>query len=371
MHKPIHRSAHRLLSLLCVVVCVSLAASATAQTSMNEMAKRVGISIEAEGKSGSRLRDNCIDQLPWRQMSASSQKRVRKVLDKCAQYRHLPELRYNVREDIYRYLVDHPDVTVSTWRAMGISKIQMWQTGTMEFEATAPDGSIGLADILYRDKTQCLLLCDGTYSSPLLPKPISAAGLVWLRYSHQPTKDNKTVLRQKLDVFIAFPTITGRAMAMLVSPVTNVMMDRNAFEISLYARMMSQAAENDPVWIEELAAQMDGVLPQRRKELSALVRPVETVRDRTTAVSGRTPARQSPVRKFHDSMIDVHRTVVVSTALQQALPPVDEDEDLRVTRNPAVPHSSPATDLQLPVKQKESPTDPKTVLAAKPLSIKQ
>lgn len=338
---------------------------------MNEMAKRVGISIEAQGKSGSRLRDNCINQLPWSQMSVSSQKRVRKVLDNCAQYRHLPELQYNIREDVYRYLVDHPDVTVSTWRVMGISKIQMWQTGAMEFEATAPDGSIGLADILYRDKTQCLMLCDGTYSSPLLPKPITAAGLVWLRHRYQPTRDNKTVVRQKLDVFIAFPTMTGRAMAMLVSPVTNVMMDRNAFEISLYARMMSQAAENDPVWIEELAAQMDGVLPQRRKELSALVRPVETARDRTTAVSGRTPTKQSPVRKFHASMIDVHRTVVVSTALQQALPPVDGDEDPRVTLNLAVPHSSRTTDLQLPVKQKESPTDPKTVLAAKPLSVKQ
>lgn len=304
-------------------------------------------------------------------MSASSQKRVRKVLDNCAQYRHLPELQYNVREDVYRYLVDHPDVTVSTWRVMGISKIQMWQTGAMEFEATAPDGSIGLADILYRDKTQCLMLCDGTYSSPLLPKPISAAGLVWLRYGHQPTKDNKTVLRQKLDVFIAFPTITGRAMAMLVSPITNVMMDRNAFEISLYARMMSQAAEKDPVWIEELAAQMDGVLPQRRKELSALARPVETARDRTRAVSGRTPTKQSAVRKFHASIIDVHRTIAVSTPFQEALPSVDEDETPPVTLNPTVPHYSRKTDLQLLVKQKEPPTDPKTVLSAKPLSVKQ
>jgi hypothetical protein len=350
---------------------VALGASATAQMPMDEMAKRVSISIAAEGKSGSRLRDNCINQLPWRQMSASGQKRVRKVLDSCAQYRRLPELHYNVRDDVYRYLVDHPDVAVSTWRVMGISKIQMWQTGSMEFEATDPDGSIGLADILYRDKTQCLMLCDGIYSSPLLPKPITAAGLVWLRHDHRPTRDNRTLVRQKLDVFISFPTMTGRAMAMLASPVTNVMMDRNAFEISLYARMMSQAAENDPVWIEELAAQMDGVLPQRRKELSALVRPVETARDRTTTVSGRTPTKLPPVRTFYASMIDVHRTVAVLTALKQALPPADGDEDPTGILNLAVPHSSRTTDLRPPVKLKQPPTDPKSVSTPKPLSVKQ
>ncbi|MCH2212823.1 MAG: hypothetical protein MK110_16080 [Fuerstiella sp.] len=278
---------------------------------MTEMAARAGIKIAAPGRSSARLRDSKLKQLPWKQISPASQIRIREVLDKCAQYRQLPELHYEVRPDIYRYLVEHPDVSVSTWRVMGISKVQMWQTAALQFEATAPDGSFGVADVLYRDQSQCLLLFDGTYNSPLLPRPITAAGLVWLRYDYRPAADGKTQVRQKLDVFVSFPSITARAMALLISPVTNMMMDRNAFEISLYSRMMSQAAENDPEWIEQIASQLDSVLPQRRKELAAFVRWDETDRDRTAAVSGRTPRNASALRIFRASLIDVRRTVTI------------------------------------------------------------
>lgn len=318
MRKPVIRSARGLMCLLSVVVCGPLTPSAMAQSQLAELADRVGITIAAEGKSGTRLRDSRSQQLPWNKMSRASQQRIRDVLDSCAQYRQLPELHYEVEPEFYQYLVEHPDVAVSTWRVMGISKVQMWQTGPLEYEATAPDGSIGLADVLYRDDSQCLLLCDGTYSNPLLPRPITAAGLVWLRYDYRPAKDGTTHVRQRMDVFVSFPSTTARAMALLVSPITNMMMDRNAFEVSLYAHMMCQAAHKDPEWIEEIAMQMDGVLPQRRRELTALVRSVETDRDRTTAVSGRTPAADRPIRNFEASMIDLHRTTALPVSLQKS-----------------------------------------------------
>ena len=318
MRKPAVRSARRLFGLLSVMVCAPLVHPATAQMQMTEMARRVGITIAAEGNSGARLRDCSVKQLPWSQMSPDSQKRVRDVLDNCAQYRQLPELHYDVRPDFYRYLVEHPDVSVSTWRVMGISKVQMWQTDAMKFEATAPDGSVGLVDVLYRDQSQCLLLFDGTYSNPLLPRPITAAGLVWLRYDYHPGKEGKTQVCQKLDVFVSFSSIPARAMAILVSPITNMMMDRNAFEVSLYAHMMSQAAQNDPTWVELIASQLENVLPQRRRELASLVRSVEPDRDRTAAVSGRTSDNENPLRMFRASMTEVHCPVTRSTLIPQA-----------------------------------------------------
>ncbi len=317
MRKPVTRSARRLLGLLCVAVSMDMGAPASAQMHLTEMADRAGITIAAEGRSGARLRDSSVKRMPWNRISPDGEKRIREVLDNCAQYRQLPELHYDVRPDFYRYLVEHPDVAVSTWRVMGISQVQMWQTGAMDFEATAPDGSVGLADVLYRDPSQCLLLFDGMYSSPLLPRPISAAGLVWLRYEYRPGKGGETQVRQKLDVFVSFPSIAARAMALLASPITNVMMDRNAFEVSLYARMMSQAADNDPAWVEQIASQLDGVLPQRRQELASLVCSVETDRDRTASVSGHTPRSTVPLRTFRASMINVQRAVNPSGASRQ------------------------------------------------------
>jgi hypothetical protein len=49
-------------------------------------------------------------------------------------------------------------------------------------------------------------------------------------------------------------------------------MDRNLFEVSLYAVMMSRAVRDDPEWIADIAADMEGVLPQRRAELQQVAR---------------------------------------------------------------------------------------------------
>jgi hypothetical protein len=303
MRKPVKRYARRYSYLLPVAFCVLSVAPATAQTDMNELARRVGIQIAAEGRSDKRLRQQSIKLIPTRSMAASSRSRVAKVIDECAQYRRLPELHYAVEPKMYEYLIEHPDVAVSTWRAMEISSVQLWQTGPEEYEASAPDGSLGSATVLYRDRSQCLMLCDGTYSSPLLPKPITAAGLLWLRHDYRPDQNGQILVRQRLDVFVSFPSATARAMAALASPITNMMLDRNAFEISLYARMMSQAAESDPEWVEEIASRLEGVLPQRRQELASLVRPVETNRDRTAAVSGRAISSSRPVKMFRATLI--------------------------------------------------------------------
>jgi len=303
MRKPVKRYAHRYSYLLPLTICILSVAPATAQTDINELAERVGIRIAADGRSDKRLRKQSIKQIPTRNMSASSRNRVTKVVDECAQYRRLPELHYVVEPKMYEYLVEHPDVAVSTWRAMEISTVQLWQTGPVEYEASAPDGSLGKATLLYRDRSQCLMLCDGTYSSPLLPKPITAAGLLWLRYDYRPDQDGQILVRQRLDVFVSFPSATARAMAVLASPITNMMLDRNAFEISLYARMMSQAADRDPEWVENIASRLEGVLPQRRQELASLVRPVETSRDRTTAVSGRPISSSRPAKMFRATLI--------------------------------------------------------------------
>ena len=312
MRKPLSRYALRRYCLLAIASFVFVSRPLSAQMPLDELAERVGIKIIAEGSSSRRLRSQNVKQIPLNKMSEFSQRRVKTVLDECAQYRRLPEMQYPVKPQMYRYLVQHPDVAVSTWRVMQISKVEFHQTGPLEYEAMAPDGSLATAKILYQDQSQSVLLCDGTYSSPLLPKPITAAGLVWMRYDYRPNRKGEIEVRQRLDVFVSFPSATARTMAALASPITNMMMDRNAFEVSLYARMMCQAVEKDPEWVEEVASRMEGVLPQRRQQLASIARSVETSRDRTAAVSGRPISNSRPVQMFRASLERVQQPAMTT-----------------------------------------------------------
>lgn len=239
---------------------------------LEDLAGKSGIRIVSPGESSSDLQKKAASQLPLNLMTADKRQRAQKLLQSCNQYRRLPTLQYAIDEPIYRYLLQHPDVAVSTWRVMGISRFEMLQTGPLEYEAHAIDGSEGIADILYQDAAQTIFVCEGNYHNVLLPKPIEASALIWFRAHYAPGADGTHVVSQRADVFVRFPSASISTLAKMLTPVTNTMMDRNVLEISLYASMMSRAVRDEPEWVVQVAQQLDGVMPQRRVELTNVAR---------------------------------------------------------------------------------------------------
>jgi hypothetical protein len=82
----------------------------------------------------------------------------------------------------------------------------------------------------------------------------------------------------------------------MLSPMTNSMMDRNLFEVSLYGSMMSRAVRDEPEWIVQVADQMEGVLPQRKGELITIARQPRPSASRGTA-------QQKPVQTLDRNLM--------------------------------------------------------------------
>lgn len=284
----------------------------SAESQLEEIAERAGFRIIAQGESTRESEARARSRVPLNRMSGAARQRALKVMDQCSQFRRLPEIQYSADPALYQYLVRHPDVAVSTWRVLGISRFEMWQTGPLEYEAAAVDGTEGLADVLYRDHEQCIFVCEGSYHNPLLPKPLEASALVWFRSGFTPADDGTFLVTQKAEVFVAFPSQGLSAVARILTPVTNSMMDRNLLEVSLYASMMSRAVRDEPEWIIQLARQLEGVLPQRSTELITIAR-----QDRSPRIR--------PEQKSTSQNAGPHRAVVMSTGISLFEPPRPED----------------------------------------------
>ena len=310
---------------------------------LEELAKRVGVRVLSEGTSESDVLEFTKSRIPYGKMSAGAQQRAASLLSDVSQYRRMPSLQYAVNPNIYQYLINHPDVAISTWRVMGISRLNMYQTGEFEYEATATDGSEGIADILWRDGNQCLFVVEGKYNSPLLPTAIHASALVWLQYRFVQAEDGTYLVNQQTEAFIHFPSSAIDAIAKVASRVTNTILDRNVFEVSLYARMMSQAAVKEPEWIEELAQRMEGVLPQRRMELVQVSRGQTPTRGRTlppitasTDNKGRLPL-SGEFKAFENSMHALNKHVPLLPSEVKHTPSYGQDIG-STTRLMAKPH---------------------------------
>ena len=139
--------------LVCAFVAAMLLAFVSApspagESQIEELARRAGITIIAEATSDNDALNYSKARIPYNKMSPAAQQRAAVILNDISQFRRMPSLQYEVDTNMYQYLINHPDVSVSTWRAMGISTLKMWQTDRFEYEAKASDGSEGIADVL-------------------------------------------------------------------------------------------------------------------------------------------------------------------------------------------------------------------------------
>lgn len=232
------------------------------------------VEVLAPGNSSRAMLRAAADGVPLNRLQPADRQRARTVLSSISLYRRLPTVRCEVDPRVYTYFTTHPDVAVSIWRAMDVSNLQMRQTGPLEYEADAGDGTQGVISLLYRGPDCCLIHCDGQFTNPVVKKPIRAQGLMCLYTEFSRTSDGRTLATNRADIFVTFPSQTVETVARLIAPVSNRIADRNLEELSLFLRFMDAAMTTQPGWVEDVSTRLDGLLPGRREQLLQLTAEV-------------------------------------------------------------------------------------------------
>ncbi len=235
------------------------------RTQRSEIAKHLKVHVVARGSSANVIDKSSRDLLPLAQLSREKRKRVDAVLQSQSLFRRLPTVTVAVDPLAYAFFAAHPDVAVAIWRVMKISKFELLQTGPFHYEADGGDGSVGTVEMMYQGPNNYLILCEGAYKSPVLAKPIRATSLMHLQSRFSRDKAGRTYVTHHADVFVSFPSQTVETAAKLISPISNLIADRNFKEVSLFLNMMSLAMSTQPGWVEQVATRLDGV-PHIRKE---------------------------------------------------------------------------------------------------------
>ncbi|ODA29317.1 hypothetical protein A6X21_09255 [Planctopirus hydrillae] len=235
-----------------------------------EYFEEIGIHQLKPGSSTSQLRKEAMADLPMHRLTAEQQKKLNSLLQSVTLYRRLPTLQFEVDADAYRFFMQHPDIAVSTWRAMDISKFQLKETATGIYHADAGDGSIGNVEVLYRDPEDTLIICDGQFKSPAVVRPITARSVMRFQASFATQPDGRVICTHRGDVFVEFPQHMVDAVARVISPVSHSIADRNFRQITLFVHMMSQMMERQPSWVESLSKKMDGISEGHRQEFVRL-----------------------------------------------------------------------------------------------------
>jgi hypothetical protein len=262
---------------------VQAGAKIAGKTSAGDNGNRVLPEVNAKGTSSSTSRKAALAALPLDQLTPENRQKVNALTKSVSFYRRLPTVTFPVEPDVYNYFISHPDAAVSIWRAMKISKLQMWQTGRFDYEADTGDGSVGTLEILHIGPEKSLVACDGIYKSPLFTKPIEAKSLLMLQTSFSRNSEGVVHVTHRAELFVTFPSQTIDVVSRIFSPLTVSMTDRTFTEISLFLKMMSLAMARRPDWVEQIADKMDGVADLRKEQVLELSAQVHAAALKRTA----------------------------------------------------------------------------------------
>ncbi len=294
-----------LRSIVCVragvlTLCVCFCGVAPADEQNPPLAQNPHPAIKVEvvttGNSSAASRKKAVADIPVDRIAADFRPKVDEVLKNVSLFRRMPTLSFASDPDIYHFFITHPDVAVSIWRVMEISSFEMWQVGATSYEADSHDGSVGTIEVLHSSPERHLVLCEGSFKSPILPKPIKARALLHLQPTFRKGDDGQTVVTHTIDLFVSFPSQPVDITAKLISPVSHAMADRNFREVSTWCAMMNVAICQQPGWVEQLAQKMEGVLEVRRNQFLKLAAQT-FVENRKRQLDQQTAAREGTIEQ--------------------------------------------------------------------------
>lgn len=225
-----------------------------------------GLTIVHAGTSSGAVKKQAIAETKLDAVPVAARQKVQAVLQNPSLFRKLPTISFEVDRNVYAYFLKNPNIAVSSWQALGISKFSLAEVRPQVYTADAGDGSTGTIEVLYSTPEDTMIFCEGAFKSPLMSKPIVAKAVMRLRAKFHKEPDGRILATHSADVFVDLPSQTVETVAKLISPLSNTIADRNFKQLTFYAHMMTVAMARQPGWVEAMADRMKDITPAQRDD---------------------------------------------------------------------------------------------------------
>ena len=271
-------------------------------------------------------RREAVAAIPFDRLDASSQAKLRAVVDQPTIYRRLPVTVVDSDPDMYLFLIRYPEVVVNMWQLMGVTKVKVNRTGDYTLDAADGAGTSGQIELVYGDRESHIYYSEGAYEGPLFRRLIRGRCVLVLKSEYCQTMDQRMYVTNRLDMFVQLENIGAELLAKTLLPLVGKTADQNFIESSRFLSQVSIAAETKPEKLRGLAGRLENVDPQVRTQFVTLIRQVAG----QTAAAG--APRLSRVAEGADATAGRLETLEPSTALEPSTSPEPGRRGLQLRR---------------------------------------
>lgn len=232
--------------------------------------KAAKTSRSPQGTSSRAAREEAVRAIPYAQLDRAARAKISAVLANPTIFRCLPAQTIECDPNLYLFLVEHPDLVVNLWEAMGISEVALSRVAESTFDANDKAGTRGRMEYIYRGPQLHLVFADGNYTGSLLPRPVRGQCVLLLRTSYLRSSDGRDFVRCKLDAFVRLDNIGVSVLAKTFQPLVLNAADHNFRETVAFLGSVHRAAEFNHGGVQRLAERLQNVEAGERDQFADL-----------------------------------------------------------------------------------------------------
>lgn len=205
---------------------------------------------------------------------------------------------------MFLFLTRNPDVLVGLWDLMDITKVQCHRVGPYQINASDQAGTLCNVDLVYGDANQHIFVVDGSYDGKMVPTPIRGKGVFVLHSDYAENADGDTTVSGTLDCFVQLESLSVDLIVRTFSPIIGRSADANFVQTARFISQVSQASNQNPAAMLDVANRLPQVDPPVRK---AFADTIVTVARRSHGVADETTPAKTASRASSSSPAGVAR----------------------------------------------------------------
>ncbi|HEV3344196.1 MAG TPA: hypothetical protein VG125_27720 [Pirellulales bacterium] len=249
-----------------------------------------------QGSSSRDVREEALRAIPYTQLDRNARIKVGAVLANTTIFRRLPTETIECDPKLFLFLIEHPDVVVNMWEALGVSEVELLRADELVFDASDKAGTRGRLEYLYHTPQLHLVYADGTYSGSLMARPVRGRCVLLMRSSYHQSSDGRPLVRCTIDTFLHLENIGASVLAKTFQPLVTTAADHNFHETAAFLANVHQAAEANFAGMQRLTEKLNKVDEEDRREFSELTTQlaVRAALAETQAASAPRPSAPRP-----------------------------------------------------------------------------
>jgi hypothetical protein len=225
-------------------------------------------SESSQGTSSNAAQRDAIRMIPLDKLDRPARAKVATVLDNVTAFRRMPVRVVCSDAELYLFAVRHPDVIVNIWEVLGVSQLQLRQTGPDAFRVDEKEGISASLQFLYHDSELHVIYGDWSYRGALLSQPVQGHSLAVLRSKYLRDTDGRSYVVSHLDAFVNVEPGGVELLTKIFHPVVAKTADANFTQTVAFVGSLSRTAEVNNRGLQRLAAKLAHVQPEVRQQFA-------------------------------------------------------------------------------------------------------